>query len=306
MIETINIIDDCQGLNTILDPFQPVSTVGSDRKAQRFLTKAVNVRITDSKKIERSEPTTHLFDLTDGHSLFCDGGSCLVHDSGSMYEIATNLTLSSAKRSSMSGDQISHTQAGDAIYFSNLSENGVYYGNTVISWAVDPYIGPETNRYFETTVPYFSHIAYFNGYMLGAIGNALFVSELGLLGLWEMKPIWMSNSDLIMVRPVEGGVFISDRTKQFYLNGIEPNKFTERKIANYPAFEWSDSCSLVDAARFTDSSGLAATWFSSKGQCVGFADGTFKNITIDKIIMPTTGTLGASLVIGHNLISTLR
>lgn len=302
MGKKVSVISKSIGLNTVLDPFQPIDL----ESGARFLAKAVNVRITDSNVIERSDFSRTLLTLTNGHSLFCDSGACLVHQGGSLYEVAANLTLSVAKRSGMSGDKVSHTQAGDAIYFSNRSENGVYYGGLALSWAVDPYIGPETNRYFVDHVPYFAKVAYFNGYMLGAIENALYSSDLGLLGCWEMKPVWMSNSDITMIKPIEGGVFISDGTKQFFLAGNEPKNFIERKIANYPALEWSVAHGFVDASEFSESSGLAAVWFSTKGKCVGFADGTFKNITKEQVVIPSEFVSGATLIDGNNIISTLR
>jgi hypothetical protein len=298
----MNIIANCLGLNTVLDPFQPVAR----EDGAKYLSKAVNVRITDSKVIERSEFPRTLLTLTSGHSLFCDGGACLVHQGGAMYEVATNLALSAAKRSGMSGDRLSQCQVGDAIYFSNLSENGVYYGGSAISWAVDAYVGPETNRYFVDHVPYFGKIAHFNGYMLGAIGNALYASELGRFGLWEMKPVWMSNSDILMVKPVEAGAFVSDRSRQFFLAGLEPKKFAERKVADYPAIEWSVAHGFADASEFSEASGLAAVWSSSRGKCVGFADGTFKNVTQQRIVVPAGFTSGATLIDGNNIISTLR
>jgi hypothetical protein len=304
-----NVIASCLGLNTVLDPFQPQAR----EDGKKYLAKAINVRITDSSVIERSEFPRTLLTLTGGHSLFCDGGACLVHQGGAMYEVAADLTLSAAKRSSMSGDKISHTQAGDAIYFSNLSENGVYYGGLALSWAVDAYVGPETNRYFVDHVPFFSKIAYFDGYMLGAIGNALYASELGSLGLWEMKPVWMSNSTIIMVKPVvtdtfppSGGVYVSDGSKISYLGGLEPRKFAEPRTTNYPALEWAVAHGLIDGALFGERSGLCAVFQTTKGLCLGYPDGTLVNVMQKAIKIPAGFTSGACLIDDHNIISTLR
>lgn len=309
MGKKVLVISKSLGLNTVLDPFQAVDL----ESGSRFLSKAVNVRVTDSNLVERSNFTRTLLSLTNGHSLFCDTGSCLVHQGGVMYEVASDLTLSAAKRSGMSGDKISHTQAGDAIYFSNLSENGVYYNGTALSWAVDTYIGPETNRFFIDHVPFFSKIAYFNGYMLGSIGNALYVSELGLLGCWEMKPVWMSNSTIIMIKPVvtdsvppSGGVFVSDGSRITYLGGLAPRNFAEPRVTNYPALEWAVAHNLVDGSLFGEKSGLCAAFQTTKGLCLGYPDGTLVNVIQGNINVPAGFVSGATLIDKHNIISTLR
>jgi hypothetical protein len=304
-----NVISRCAGLNTVLDPFQQV-----DREdGMKYLAKAVNVRVTDSNVIERSEFPRTLLALTGGHSLFCDGGACLVHQGGAMYEVASDLTLSVAKRSGMSGERLSQCQAGDVTLYSNLQENGVYYNHTAIPWTVDAYVGPETNRYFEDHVPLFKHIAYFNGYVLGAIGNALYASELGLAGCWEMKPIWMSNSDIIMVKPVvtdtfppSGGVYVSDGSKISYLGGLNPRNFAEPRTTNYPALEWSVAHGLIDGSLFGEKPGLCAVFQTTKGLCLGYPDGALVNVMQKTINIPAGFVSGATLIDDNNIISTLR
>jgi hypothetical protein len=301
----VPIIGKTSGLNTVLDPFQTQETDA--------LAKSVNVRITDSGVIDRFDPTTYLFNLTNGHSLFCDGGACVIHGGTVLYELNADLSLSGSKRTGMSGNPLSQTQAGDAIYFSNTTENGLYFQNTAISWAVDPYVGPETNRYFITDVPFFSKIAYFNGYILGFIENALYASELGLLGLFEMKPVWMSNSDGIMIKPVSDGVFISDRNKQYFLRGLEPKAFKEEPVAGYPALEWSVETELLQVSRFAEiaanvsvSDGFCAKWASTEGVCLGFDNGKFLNVTEERINIPPVFIAGAGITNGHFSISTFR
>jgi len=300
-----SIIKDCTGLNTILDPFQAQDTT--------FLAKAINVKITDSKAIEQVESPTHLIDLTLGHSIFCDGGACVVHDGGSLYEVSSALTLSAAKRTGMSGEPVDHTQFGEAIYFGNRSENGVYYRGSALTWSLDTYTGPTTSRQFASTVPLFDHIAMFNGIMLGAYDNHLFAAEPGKPGLWEMLPIWSTDTDITMIRPVvtdslpiSGGVYISDGKRITYLGGLNPAEFVETRVTTYPALEWSAACSLIDGALFGEKSGLCGVFGTTKGLCIGYPDGGLINVTQNKIRLPTGYTAGATLIKNHNIITTLR
>jgi len=219
----------------------------------------------------------------------------------------------------MSGQLISHTQADDAVFFSNLFENGIYYNHIAISWPVGTYIGPETNRYFETTVPKFAKIAYFNGYMLGAIGGHLYCSELddatenGALGLFELKAVWDTNTDILMIKPVitdtyppTGGVFVSDRKRITYLGGVNPKEFSEPRTTNYPALEWSAAHELIDGSLFGEKSGLCAVFGTTKGLCLGYPDGQLVNATQGKIKLPAGLAYGATLIDGNNIITTMR
>jgi hypothetical protein len=186
----------------------------------------------------------------------------------------------------------------------------VDYQGTSLAWGIDPYRGPETTRFFEDHVPLFAKIAYFNGYMLGSIDNALFASELGLLGLWEMKPIWMSDSEVIMIRPVESGVFVSNLARTFFMRGLEPKEFKEEKVATYPAIEWSVAHNLVDSSKFLDASlgltgGMSALWMSKEGLCLGLSTGLFLNLTQARLAPLTEGNTGATLAAGNTAISTI-
>jgi hypothetical protein len=308
-MEPVPVVERSLGINTVLDPFQPIATEGAD-----YLAEGVNIRITDSNVIEQSEFPRTLLTLTNGHSLFCDGGSCLVHQGGTMYEVAADLTLSVAKRTGMSGNKISHTQAGDVILYSNLHENGAYYNHTAIPWTVDSFgRRPETSRHFVDHVPLFSKIAYFNGYILGAIGNALFASEMGKFGLWNMKPVWMSNSDIIMIKPVVsetfqplGGVYVSDRGRISFLAGLNPRKFSEPRLTHYAAIEWAVAHGYADGAAFGERPGLCAAFMTTEGLCLGYPDGTLVNVTQKAIKIPEGFVSGACLIDEHNIISTLR
>ena len=142
------ILENCNGLLTIVDPVIATGDIDKGPIIQN-LASCMNVVISDSNKVEVTKGTTKLFNLTNGHSLFCDGGVCLVCQGGTLYEVNINLTLSSSKRSGMSGNKIDYAQYGDAIYFGNRNEHGVYYNGAALSWDVDTYTGPLTDRYFE-------------------------------------------------------------------------------------------------------------------------------------------------------------
>jgi hypothetical protein len=308
------IIGKVSTLNTILDPFQEKERLSdSGQPLPQYLTKAVNVRISDSTTIERADPTTHLFDLTAGHSLFCDQSDCLVHDSGSIYRVETSLTLSTALRTGMSGQRVGHTRYGKAIYFGNRQERGVYAAGICEAWAIDSYKGVITSRQFAAYAPIFDHLAAYNGMILFSYDNHLFATEPGKPGLWETVPVWSTDTRIIMIKPVvtdtfpvSGGVFVSDEKRLTYLGGLNPWDFAEPRTTNYPALEWSVSHELLDGSLFGEKPGLCAVFSTSKGLCLAYPDGQLINATQNKIKLPAGLSIGATLIDGHNIISTMR
>lgn len=302
----------CSGLYTKVDPLQVLNR-DNEQPSDSPIASCLNVIISDTGKVEVSNGHRTLFSLTDGHSLFCDGGDCLVHDGGSMYQVLSGLTLSAAKRTGMSGDYVDHAQQpGGYIYFSNENEHGIFGSGVAIAWDAEDYDGPPTDKQFESTVPYFSHIATHNGFMLGAIENVLFCSILGQFGVWWLKPVWATSTDIIMLNSVDTGVFISDRNRQVFMAGENPWAWettpkSENIVANYPAVEWAKNHSKIDLSTFSGSSGFGRAWLSEMGQCIGLPTGQMVNETQLAVDIPKgVGTAGACLVHGTNMISTLR
>jgi len=304
------VLKDCAGLNSFIDPVV-TSLDGANGPAVSYLAKAVNVVISDSNKVEVVPGHTTLLSLTNGHSLFCDGGACLVCQGGSLYEVASNLSLSAAKRTGMSGNQIDYAQYGSSVLFGNRTEHGVYYQSTALSWDVDTYTGPPTDRVFESSVPFFDHIATFNGFVIGAIDNALFASELGKPGLWCMEPIWMSDTRIQMIAPVlgtaeQGGVFCSDQKRTYFLAGLNPPELVEQKQSGSPAIEWTLAHESIDLSTFSEFKGLGRVWRSTKGLSIGMPSGQIFDCTQKVIKQPTGYISGATAIIGTNIISTTR
>lgn len=312
------ILRKCAGLSTILDPFQPIDIKGADgQTVKRYVAKAINARVTDSGSLERgyTASSVPLVNLTNGHSFYCDQSDALVHDGGSMFGGSTmaELIASTAKRTGMSGAPVDHTRYGQAIYYGNRQERGRYVNGAHEEWVVDSYHGPlPTSRQFASYAPVFDHLAAFNGMILFSFNNHLFVTEPRFPGCWEKLPVWSTDTRITMIKPVvtdtypvSGGVFISDEKRISYLGGLNPQEFPEPRTTNYPAIEWSVAHGYADGSTFGEKSGLVAVFGTTKGLCLGYPDGTLVNVQQAKIKMPIGASAGATLIYGHNIISTM-
>ena len=303
----VSIIDRCAGLNIVVDPLQPPEdawTLTSD------LAKAVDVVISDSFIAERAYGHAPLAAVTTGHSLFCDGGDCLLAQGTTLYQVGTDFSLRSVK-TGMSGRRLDCDQYGTAIYIANgtAADQCIFQDGATWPWMTDEYNAGETFRHFEGTVPIFDHIENFNGFMLGAIGNCLYGSELGRFGLWNMKEPIMLPSRILMIKRVQSGVFVSDEQSVYFFKGTEPRSFSVGPpLSPYPAVEWSDCIDYINGTEVMGLGlpGMCAIWQSKEGLCLGTADGQIYNLIRKKIITPDNGQAGASLLRGFTVISTLR
>ena len=110
-----------------------------------------------------------------------------------------------------------------------------------------------------------------------------------------------------MVKPVDGGLFVSTSKAIYFLEGLVPGDFTQKKRASYPALEWSDAIDYVNGTDIPEFEieGLCALWTTPEGAMLGTPTGNLINLNKNKVIYPH-GTKGASLLRGLNFIHTIE
>jgi hypothetical protein len=293
----VPVIQNTTGLNTVDPPHRA-------NAENTFLAAAVNVRISRNGEISIVPGYTKLQDLTNGHSLFCDGGDCFVCQGGSLYQVATDYSLSGV-RSGMCGDPVSYATHRDKTYYTNGTENGVIRANVSYVWGKDEYFGPDTTRYFSEP-PVGHHLEIARGRMFVAENNVLWWSEPYQFGLFNQATSFVRfKTKIVMVKRVEGGLFVSDSEQTHFLPGSDPAGFSQVTVATYPAYEWSVATGYVDG-QVLGLSGKCALWSSPEGAILGSPDGQITNLNKDKVVYPENATAGASLIRGYDFIHTMR
>lgn len=302
MGSTINLFSGSSGLNTVTDPtripFDPKTGIAD-------LALAVNVSINESRRVNRRTGYTKE-QGGNFHSLFCDGGDCLVARDTDLFNVGTDMSLAGI-RSGLSGERISYTQVGDRIYYANGSQNGKVRSGISYQWEVTEYVGPETTREFFPA-PVGSHIAFAFGRMFIAEDNIVWWSEPYDMGRYDKgRSFWQFNSKVRMIKPVDRGIFISDEKGTWFYHGTNPHALENIvQVASYPAFEWSEAIDLVEGSEIgLQEPGLCALWSSPEGAIAGTPSGRLVNLNRDKIIYPETCRSGAGLLRGYDFIHTI-
>jgi hypothetical protein len=302
-MDEVIILRRCTGLNTVVDPvdlpFSPEHGIGD-------LAETLNVSLAPSGRPGRSDGYTKLQDLTNGHSGFCNGGDAFIAQGTSLYQLGTDNSLT-VIRSGLSGHRIAYLQRGDRTYYSNGIQNGMIYQGISAPWGIDSYNGPDTNIKWCGAVPVFSHMTQLSGRLYGAYKNMVMWSEPHKFGLFTFKHIKMFSSSIKMIKAVASGIFVSDLKRQYFLSGLDPHKMELKRVADYPAYEWSDAIDYVEGIEIgLNEPGLCALWSSPEGACLGTSSGQLININKEKIIYPENGSTGASLLRGYHFIHTIR
>jgi len=295
MAEPITIFKGTTGLNTVSDPVRIEPT---------DLQVAVNISIDSSGRPRTRRGLTQL-QTGSFHSLFCAGRDCFVIKDGSLYQVAANGSLSGAIKSGLSNNRMSYAQVGDRTYYSNGIDLGIIYQGQHVDWDEEDYIGPGTHRHFSGPVSG-DHIAEFFGRMLIAKYNVLWWSEPYNFGLYDMASSFVQfYTKIIMLAPVDQGLFISTEKNTYFISGRDSTKWQARKVAGYPAIEWTNVKVEADDIG-AEVSGQYAVWASSEGAILGTPDGNIINLNKKKIIYPETAKTGFGCLVGTNYIHGMK
>ena len=206
-------------------------------------------------------------------------------------------------RSSLTkGAKCYFTKLGSDIYYANGYERGVLDDSALSSnWPDNSWTGPETTSQM-IYMPVGICLDILAGRMLVAVGPELFFSEYGLLNLTdELKNRVRFESSITMVCSVQTGVYVSDETSLYFLEGLNPNTWTLLKVLDYPAYGKNQD--LVDPSfhglKSTRLSGLFAT---AQGQVIGLPDGSVYNLINKNVALPANCGNGAILVVDETTI----
>jgi hypothetical protein len=295
-LKPITIFQGSSGLNIVDDPVRIEQTRGG----RVDLQVAVNVFIDQSGRV-LSRRGTSLLQSGSYHSLFCDGGDCFVIQGDTMYRVAEDGSLSSIK-TGLHESRMSYAQAGDRTYYANGFDRGIIYQGAHEDWTAGTYVGPDTHRQFTGPVTG-NHLAVYFGRMLIAVENVLWWSEPYNFGLYDPAASFVQfHTKIRMMKPVDGGLYLSTEKKTYFLAGRSPLAWVSRTVCGYPAIDWAVSGNYMDGADLGLDPGQYAVWASREGAILGSPDGAVRNLNKRKIIYPEEARTGFGELIGTNFI----
>lgn len=271
------------------------------------LAVALNVTIAPSGRINRRRGKTLKKSISNPHSLFCDGGEALFVASSTLYLLGTDFNYRSLA-SLTSNDYMAYAQVKNRIYYTNDTDLGYVEDGVAYAWEKSTdYVGVTKQRILSGPFAG-NHLGWHGGRMYIAKDKALWWSEYMAVDWYDMARNFVQfMSPIRMIKPVKGGMYVSDCKEIFFLKGLVPHQFEKDTVANYPALEWSDAIGYVDGSNFTNLNldGPCAMWITREGAMVGSPEGRVVNLNKKKVVYPE-GTRGRSVIRGLNFIHTIE
>lgn len=306
-MDPVHLFSSTTGLNTTVDEARLVLNTET---GECELARGTNITIDrsgrPSRRVGFSQITAGSF-----HSLFCDGGPCLVvqerTNDAALMMAASDLSLFGLRSPLTKGKRMAFWQDGDITFYSNGVENGIVVDGVSKVWPDHTeHVGPETSRGFFPA-PIGHHLTVAHGRMWIFEGNVLWYSEPFAYGKFDKSRCYFQfHTPGRMVRGVRGGLWVADSQSTMFFEGSNPAEMVLQRKASYPILEWSDSIITVDAVEYGYewSPGQSIVAVSSEGLCLLGPGGEFDNIGKRKILLPPGATSGATLIRGDNAIHT--
>jgi hypothetical protein len=273
------------GLNNFLDPAR--LRVNYDSGVLE-LAKAVNVDFDETGRVSRRKGYTQV-NANSSHSLWSSGDYMFYVSGGSLYRLDTAGASVGIRSGLTQAARMSFASYGTEVFYCNRYETGVIRnGNASWTWHGLAYVGPETIWNISLSPPIGHLLAVFGGHMLVAAANELYWSMPFAPYHYRLSRDFVQfKSELVMVAPVEGGIFVSDQQNTWFLKGKNPSEWERVFRSDYPAIAGT----AVKTGRVRIGSDElpdfdCTCWVSTKGICIGGGDGFFSNMTEFKLVVP--------------------
>lgn len=288
------------GVDTSVDPseieYNPDSGVSA-------LAVGVNIDVTNSGRAEITQSGYLQHTPGSFHSAWRDKGDAFVGKGTELYALLPGKILSLV-RSGMSGNRIDFTQIGPETYYGNGYQHGVIISKTALPW-------PTTTNFLEKIsvldpVPPPNHLAEADGRIYFSVDNMFCWTELLAYGVYSPSMNFiMFGSYIRMIKPVDGGIFLSTNNNTWFLSGHDPHKFKQSyRPVGPPAHEWSVSSEYRRGIEVGINGGQCAFWGSDEGSCMGTPSGDVVIMNKDRIVFPKCNR-GAGFIYGDQFIHTM-
>jgi len=286
--------------------FDPARILYDPEVGVAYLAEAYNVDFDVTGAISRRLGFEETGITGDCHSLFWNGGECLFVRNNTLCLLAEDMSYTVLREGISSEKKMQYAQVGDAIVYCNGVQKGVIRDGKDYAYSMPPKTHyPDQTKVYNDP-PTGSIVRTFAGRTWIAGGNTLWYSEPYGPNLFRLSANYLAfPSKIAMVAPVFGGIFVSTASKIYFLQGTVPGQMVQNIVAHYPVIEGTDCEVDGIAVGGGKVSPLPMQMFTtSKGICVGTAEGNLINLTYETLEYPAA-RIGSVLYTGNKYIAAL-
>ena len=295
MPKKVRLFTGTTGLNTKVDP----ARIRYDSKTGvQDLSACKNIDIDNTGRVSRRKGFTSRVSLSGCHSLFCEGGDCLFVYSDALCVLGKDYSYA-AIRNITPIAPMQYRQVDGVIYYCNGFERGKVFEGLSYGWNKPTYYGPVTTKEFMDP-PIGTDLEYYASRMFVVQGKIVPYSELYDVSMFERKSYLPFDAEVVMFKAVEGGIYASTDKETLFLSGQDATALSVLRVADYPAIKGTEvkivgRLAQTKSGRYyiNDKGGKKSLlWLSEEGVCFGGPEGSFVNLTEEKVDLPDalTGT----------------
>jgi hypothetical protein len=271
----------------------------------------MNIDILDNNMIMRRRGIRKVVPES-AHSLFPVGNKYCLFGSGTGLWILLPEFAGYRQIATVTSGNISYAMVDGVVYWANGYQRGEVVDGVNLPWtkAETVYSNNQTRTFYDP--PTGRLLGWYKGRMYVVEDKVIWYSEPFSPDVFALADSFLSfESTVTMIRPVAGGVYISDAEQTWFLAGEDPKEFSWKVVDYFPALPYSDAAAAGtmaanEAGDMVFSSGgkrEVAFWLTNDGIMFGDGAGDIINLTEKRIDLVFPAVSGAILVDGTNLVA---
>jgi hypothetical protein len=218
-----------------------------------------------------------------------------------------SLSVSEIAQLGHSGNWLSWFELAGEYWYSTEKERGIVSRDYIHrDWPNSEQYEKDYSDIPMDTLPYGRHACINGVHVLSARGTEIYKSEPLQPSIYALDDGQFSAAGAVrMLLPVQAGFYYSDDMAIWFVAGLDPKKFTARKVLDYPAIEYCHIYGLVNASDVgLDSYSLGVVFMTVQGPVFGFPDGTVINLTDKQYAMPDCAahTRGSMMMVNRSML----
>ena len=271
------------GLNVTVDP----ERITYDPKVGLVDLQACwNVELDRTGRISRRRGFT-LIEEGAFHSLYSVGEYAFAVKDDSLVWITAEGVGGTITTLTQYGNRISYATVGGRTYYSNGADKGYIEGKINHAWEAGTYVGKSSIKTISGPPPgQLLEIAF--GRMWIAYDSYIYYSEPFAYNYYDYaRAIIPFSGRVTLVKAVLDGLYVSDPTGVYFLNGTDPNAMQSLRITDSPAIEGAVAQELINGMEYgARTNYLYCLFVTKKGICIAGPGGDYLDLTYNKIKYP--------------------
>ncbi len=277
----VTLMTSSSGLNNVDDPVR----ISHDLRAGiTELSQAVNVNIDGSGRPGRRCGRVQKNATVAAYG-FAYGETCLFVGGSTLYRMKPDYSAVALRTDLTANARMRYFPVANRIYYTNEFEKGFVQNGRDNVWEKGNYSEPGNSRRTFSDPPKCHLIGWFASRMLVARDNVIFASEPSYYGVFDLfNSIRLLPNTVTMMQPTTQGLWVGTADQVVFFRGQKWEELRREPKADYGVLEGS---AVWCPGEKRNTSGRSLIFTTPQGICSGGEDGSFENLSYNKLTFPS-------------------